>query len=118
MTKPPTNYTEFLTIAKTANIVDWHRDSKTISLTVDNIPIDLRVCLSLRIDSGKCGIMAVAKMSGYNKDKNMWGQYTMKNSIPMPDRKGMKALMEWIKEQAIAQCEWIPNPKSLHIYRR
>lgn len=112
----PRTYSEILTAAKSATIVDWYRDTKSLSIITDDIPADKRVCLSLRIEGGKCGRLDIAELNGFDPVKNRWGGYTSKGSSELPDRKGLKALMDWIRQQAVAQCEWIPNPGILSVY--
>jgi len=109
----PETFAELLEVAQKATILSWSRDSQTLSLTLDDIPGDRRTCLAVRIERQVC---EVRTLSGYDAKKNRWGEYcSPKGDFTFPDKRGLKALREWIQVRA-QETTGYPNPEFLTIY--
>jgi hypothetical protein len=77
------------------------------------IPGDRRTCLAVRIERQVC---EVRTLSGYDAKKNRWGEYcSPKGDFTFPDKRGLKALREWIQVRA-QETTGYPNPEFLTIY--
>lgn len=114
----PKTYGQLLQFAQSATILSWHRDPQTLDLYHDDFTADRRTVVTARFKIGKAGTFEVRTLCSYNKAKNMWGEYCQpQGNIEVQNRQGQKALLAWLREKAIEQCDFIPNPAQLHIYK-
>ena len=110
----PRNYAEVLVLAQAANCLTWHRDSRKLSLVLDNLTIDRRTCVDVRLERG---LVEVRTLRGFDSEKNRWSDYCGPAvEFALPDRKGAKALLSWLAAQAqtVTGC---PNPANFSLYR-
>jgi hypothetical protein len=116
----PKTYFDLLESCKAADCFSWFRDSKTITVLIDDKPADLMTSITARIEARKCGVIDIRTVCGFDPVKNYWGGGYVSpcGEIELPDKRGKKALLDWIRAEAVKQCEWIPNPATLHTYRK
>jgi hypothetical protein len=113
----PKNYGELLEVAKVATCLTWFRSGQNLVLVIDDKPNDRRTIISCRVGRAKSGRVEITTLCGYKADCDVWTQYTSpQGDILFPNKRGLKTLLEWIRSEAIKQCAWIPNPKTLHIF--
>ena len=108
----PKTYSDIIPIARAAHILSWYRPTATLSLTIDDTHADRRTVLEVRIESGKCGLIDIRTLSGFDPIKNCWGAYCApQGTIILPDRRGLKELKKYISEEATLVTSF-PNPES------
>lgn len=113
----PRTYADVLTLAQASHVLFWDRRNRTLALTFDDYTADRRTCATVSLSRGKCGTVEIRTLSGYDPAKHRWGDYcSPQGTIGLPDRRGLKALMDWLSEQAAIQTR-CPNPESFSIYR-
>ncbi len=115
----PQTYADALAFAQSAQCVSWSRQSPlTLSCIYDDMTAGRRTCMDLRIESGKCGIIEIRTLCGYDPVKHVWReQCSPRGTIPLADKRGLKALREWVTAQAVIETGY-PNPISFSIYRK
>lgn len=111
---PLQTFADILALARIANCLSWHRDSKALSLILDDVSGDLRTCVDLRVERLH---VEVRKLNGYDPKKNVWKNYcSTPLSITLPDKKGLKALLSYLADEAQVRHGY-PNPAFLSVYR-
>ena len=112
----PQNYHKLTECAKRASCLSWDRQNKSLTLWFDDKPSDRRTVLraNLTVDS-----VEMKTLCGYDAVKNEWrGGYIQPcGNVRFENKRGLKALLAYIRELAIAQCDYAPNPVMLFIYR-
>jgi|SRR5665213_3600025 len=110
----PKSFAELLAVAKTANHLSFFRARKDLSLIIDDMASDRRTCLDICLDTLT---LEVKTLSGYDSKKNRWSEYcSPRGNINLPDKKGLKALVEWLKAESITRTGF-PCPEALFIDR-
>jgi hypothetical protein len=110
----PQSYAEILTLAKRATCLDWYAIHRELSLTLDEKDIDRRFCLTIRLERGT---VEMQTLSGFDPKANRWSQYCApKGYFELPDKRGQRALVDFIKTLALKENKYIPNPSTLHLY--
>lgn len=110
----PRTFAAILELARKADVFSWHRDSKAISIITDDMPNDRRTCVEVRINSMR---VEIKTLFGYGQKKpGMWSDYCAPcGDVTIEDKRGLKALMTWIRTQAERETGW-PNPTGFSVY--
>ena len=113
----PKTYSDLIESCKVANCLSWFRDSKTLTLLIDDKPNDRRTAISFRMEARKAGVVEIRTLCGFDPVKNYWGggYVAPQGEIEMPDKRGQKAFLAWLREKAVKQCDWQPCPTVLHL---
>lgn len=86
-------YSEILVLLQKAD--HFMVTSRDIDIFVDDYEADLRIVYRVRYDLMRVDI---ARLSQYDAEKHCWREYLSRSEKEIPNKRGMKKLLEWIKE--------------------
>jgi len=111
----PATFTDILTLVHRSDVVSWSRDGKRLNLTIDDLASDRRAIVDV---SFRHLTVDARMLSGFDVKANRWSEYV---GAPirghLANRRGEKAVMAWITNQATEVCR-CPNPEYFTFYRR
>lgn len=105
-------FNEILLLLKKAD--HFMATSRDIDIFVDDYDKDLRIVYRVRYDLMRVDI---ARLNNYDKEKHCWQDYLSRSEKEIPNKRGMKKLLEWIKELNLKYYGY-PNPRMASYYLR
>ncbi len=117
----PENYADILCVAQKAQMVTWWRDlgsnRRVLNIYCDDHTVDRRTVIEARLDSEKAGAVSVRTLCGFDPKKNRWASFcSPAGTVSMPDRRGMKALIEWVQARS-TEVTGSPGSLSFSYYK-
>lgn len=88
--------------------------SRDLDIFVDDMKKDLRTVY--RVDFRLMRV-EIARLSGYDEEKHCWTQELSRTQKDIPNKRGMKKLLEWIRELNEKHYGY-PNPRLGSYYLR
>lgn len=108
------SYNDVLQAMKGADVWSWHRDTQWLSIYADDYAADRRTVYNVRLKDDNCEVVTICE---YNAKEHCWRGNPQRVSPTDLTGHGKKALIEYIRGAAIAECG-LPNPQFVHSYRK
>lgn len=103
-------YSEILALLQTAP--HFTATSWDIDIYVDDYDADLRVVYRVQHELMR---VEIARLHNYDKEKHVWRDYKSRDRKDIPNRRGKKKLLEWIKELNLEHYGY-PCPRMASYY--
>lgn len=96
----------------------WHRaegrHGASLRVTLDDMVNDRRTVIELRERIGAAPMIYTSTLHKFDHARSMWGEYlSEREATQAPDRKGWKALTEYVRAVAL-RTKYVPNPEHVH----